>query len=317
MMPISGSGFGGGERRAQRPRDIGRKRKATVPKKRLHILVDKNLKAFPGWEKVQGTWTLETCQSFIDWCHIGKVFPLARHAIHRARRMANLKYCTHDVMVERCIQVCQHLYGEPNVPRNEVSISILRMVYAEVELGRTVDWRTMRHSTLSRTSLPETASIPNVRKFANGGLRRITAITTKDDDEIEWSATSSDDEYTGCPSEVRREIERPLKGRWLERALLDMVAEDEGIHFTGTPSGPPTEAITTHPPHSPRPLSPIQLLEEQLSQCRLEVEQCKKELEELRPYKVHFENGQQEIENLRQSIVEKDEIIFSLLHSHI
>ena len=69
----------GGGKKPQRARDVGRKRKADLPKKRLHILLDPNSKAFPNWQDVQGMWTLEICEVFIDWYHMNKAFALARH----------------------------------------------------------------------------------------------------------------------------------------------------------------------------------------------------------------------------------------------
>ena len=272
---------GGGGKRPQRARDVGRKRKAGLPKKRLHILLDLNSKAFPNWQDVQGMWTLEICEEFIDWCHMGKAFPLARHSFHRSRRMANLKYCTHEGIIERCIQVSQHLYGEPNIPRNEVTISILRMVYAEVELGRTVDYRTMRHSVLSKIILPDSSSIPWTRKFPEGGLKKVTAPTVMDDDDIQWSATSSDDDKTGCPSEVRRGIEQAFKHKWLESTLNDMAAADEGNGILDRTCGPSMGASTPMSPRSPRTAAYIQSLEEELRQSKIEVEESRKKIEDL------------------------------------
>jgi hypothetical protein len=40
--------------------------------------------------------------------------------------------------------MCQHIYNTANVEKNEVPLSIARMVYAKVELRKQVDWWTIR-----------------------------------------------------------------------------------------------------------------------------------------------------------------------------
>ncbi len=271
--------------RAPRKRDIGRKRKAGVPKKRLHLLIDPSAKAFPNWENVRGMWTFADCEKYIDWCHIGKAFPLQRHSRHRARRVANMKFCTNAELLERCIQVCQHLYNEPIIPRNEATISILRMVYAEVELGRVVDWSTMRTSAITKWAVPDCPSIPWTRKFPDGGLGKTIVTKAPQEEDIQWSDTSSDDDNTGCPTEVRSNIEQEFKGKWLIRALNEMAEVDEANDEAGTSRGPTAEAQTPMKPRSPRTQAYIAQLEAELRQCRNENEelrQCKAELEQMR-----------------------------------
>ena len=256
-------------------------------------------------------WTLQTCEIFLEWCHVGKVFPLARHSANRMRRAANLKYCTHDGITERCIQVHQHLYGEAYIPRNEVTYSILRMVYAEVELGRVVDWRSMRSSATSKVMVPDGPSIPLVRRFPEGGLGRIMATCKEDDDDIQWSATSSDDDKTGCPSEVRRDVEQAFKGRWLDRALHGMAAMDEVDGYLENLSGPAIEGSPPRWPRSPRTNAYIADLEEELRQCRLEKEESKVRIEEDR---ITIEKDRKKIEELQYTILEKEETISFLRH---
>ncbi len=271
--------------RAPRKRDIGRRRKASLPKKRLHILIDPNAKAFSNWENVQGVWTFADCEKYIDWCHIGKAFPLQRHSKHRARRVANMKFCTNAELLERCIQVCQHLYNEPIIPRNEVTISILRMVYAEVELGRVVDWSTIRHSVKTKFTMPGSPSIPWTRKFSEGGLGKTMATKVVEEEDIQWSDTSSDDSNTGCPTEVRSNIEQEFKGKWLICTLNGMAEVDEANEKVGNSSGPAAEDRTPMTPQSPQTKAYIEELEAQLRQCRKENEvlrQCKAELEQIK-----------------------------------
>ena len=123
----------------RRLRDIGRVRRGIHHKKRLHILLDESCKAFKGWEDKSEPWTYSTCESYIEWCHLSKLWPLYRHNAHRKSDKANLHYCQSPCFTERCIQVIQSVYRTPKVPRNEVNLSIARMVYAEVVLDKSVD----------------------------------------------------------------------------------------------------------------------------------------------------------------------------------
>jgi hypothetical protein len=145
---------------AKKEQDKGRRRPGKVYKKLLHILFDPDIKAFQGWEAMVEPWSLATCEKFIEWCHIGKVFPPSRHEIHRKHNVANLKYCTWPKFKERCIQVHQFLYDQSNVKSNCIILSILRMVYAEVALLKKVNWMTMRSSSTTKIIIPTSPDIP-------------------------------------------------------------------------------------------------------------------------------------------------------------
>jgi hypothetical protein len=43
---------------------------------------------------------------------------------------------------------------------------------------------------------------------------------------VDWSCTSSDDDQTKCEPKVRREKEVRIKCVWLDKFLLNMVAQD-------------------------------------------------------------------------------------------
>jgi hypothetical protein len=46
-------------------------------------------------------------------------------------------------------------------------------------------------------------------------------------EHVEWSCTSSDDDQTRYEPEVRHEKEVIIKCAWLDKTLLDMVAQDQ------------------------------------------------------------------------------------------
>lgn len=150
-------------------RDRGRLRKGNLHRKRMKVYENPNKMAFRGWATVAGTWTAETCARYIEWCHINKVFSPERYHINRRGNKANLKYCTNPEFTQRCIEVYQVLFNEAHVKRNEVPLFICRMVWAELKLGKTVDWTTIKSTP--RVHIPRAPSIPRgVLKFPQGGL---------------------------------------------------------------------------------------------------------------------------------------------------
>jgi hypothetical protein len=190
-----------------------------MQKKRLHILANKELKAFTGWEAAPKPWTFPQCAKYIGWCHVGHMWPYSRYAQCRRDNRANLHYCTNEVFKERCIQVSQFIYDEAKVNRNEVNFSILRMVYAEVVLGVPVDWRTMEIQTNSKMTPLNALTVPYARKFPGEGLGKKATEVEIPNNKLEWSRTSSDDSDTGCDPHVRKEIYHSFKYGGVEDAI--------------------------------------------------------------------------------------------------
>lgn len=293
-------------------------RRGQKHKKRLHILFDGTCKAFNGWEDVEGTWTLDTCEEYIEWCHITKLFPSCRHLPHRKTDKANLHHCRHRNFKERCIQVAQHVYRKPKVYRNEVNLSIARMVYAEEILKRIVYWTTLVYcgSTMIQHT---TKDIPQERLFKDRALGRKISRNVQKDDHILWSATSSDDKLTGCSSHTRREIESNIKEKGLDNALNNnMLSNDasnndivttplitsfieEGSHHhvdvDGGISGPLNGEGFSGRDMSPKALAYITHLETELESKNTQVLQC-----------------EEKIQTLETLLEEKDEMISILMN---
>jgi hypothetical protein len=124
---------------------------------------------FRGWKDVPEPWTLANCCEYIEWYHIGKVFPEDRHNKHRRFSKAKLKYCLDAEFKQRCIEVYQVLYNHEFVHRNEASLTICRMVWAKLKLGKMVDWKTLKAAP--GIHIPTERDIPRgVLKFPGGGL---------------------------------------------------------------------------------------------------------------------------------------------------
>jgi hypothetical protein len=124
--------------------DRTRERKGPIQRKRLYVLRNPEKLAFRGWKDVPEPWTFADCCKYIEWCHIGKVFPKERHNKHRRFSKANLKYCLDPEFKQRCIEVYQVLYNHAIVHKNEASLTICRIVWAELKLGKVVDWTTLK-----------------------------------------------------------------------------------------------------------------------------------------------------------------------------
>jgi hypothetical protein len=172
--------------------DKYREKRGTFQRKRLHILQNPEKLAFRGWKDVPEPWTLANCYEYIEWCHIGKVFPEDRHNKHRRFNKANLKYCLNAKFKQRCIEVYQILYNQEFVHRNEASLTICRMVWVELKLGKMVDWRTLKAAP--GIHIPIERDIPRgVLKFPGGGLSiRRTQVEKLEDYETSDSDTDSD-----------------------------------------------------------------------------------------------------------------------------
>jgi hypothetical protein len=196
------------------------KRTSKPGKKRLYILLDDTKKAFDGWEDLPEPWTLE-------WCHIGKGFPHDRYKIQRRADKANLHHCEWPIFKERCIEMCQHIYEKPFLERNECPFSILRMVHAEVVLGKRVDWMTIKIQTNSNMKAPLSPFFGKRRKFPNGGLtKKMPPKNSTPNNMVVHSPESSDDEKNGCTPAVRHAILDNIKGQMVHNTLIEMVANE-------------------------------------------------------------------------------------------
>jgi len=216
----------------QRARDKGRPRNSKNTKKRLHILFDPKQLAFHGWENEEQPWTKRTCEKYIAWCHIDKVFPHSVHKKHCKFQVANLHYCKDPDFLERCIQVHQHLYDTAFVKRNEGSLAILRMVYAEEKLHRQVDWQTMRTSSQQVLKAREGIDIPRERKYKGiGGLSKAKfEDKLVSDAGVKWSSDSDVDEKSGCTKEERDEQMSNFRDLAAYEHLVNELFPEDTLH---------------------------------------------------------------------------------------
>lgn len=283
----------------KRMRDVGRVRNHKQ-KKRLHILYDNELKAFKDWEDVPMPWTFMHCVKYIAWCHLGRMWPHSRYSSIRRYDKANLNYCTNEEVKERCIQAYQHIYNTSKVHRNEINLSILRMVYAEVILGVIVDWSTMEIQTNSKMTMIPMQTLPRVRKFPGEALGKKTNDVDIPNERVVWSDTSSDGSDIGCDPMSRKEIESFFKSRWLDIAMLEaptLVVENdnetnvveldtipsENVDVNSTILGdvPITEeAYMTLLERYEESLKTNERLVEEARQAREDLQNCKVELQE-------------------------------------
>jgi hypothetical protein len=175
--------------------DRTRERRGAIPQKRLHVLRNLEKLAFRGWKDVPEPWTFADCCEYIEWCHIGKVFPKEFHNKHQRFSKANLKYCLNPKFTPRCIEVYQVLYDQDIVHRNEASLTICRMVWVELKLGKLVDWTTLKAAP--GIHIPTEQDIPRgVLNFPGGGFRNKKTIPEKTDPYVS-NDSSPDSDFDG------------------------------------------------------------------------------------------------------------------------
>jgi hypothetical protein len=163
--------------------DKHRERRGAFQWKRLHVLRNPEKLAFRGWKDVPEPWVLANCCEYIEWCHIGKVFPEDCHNKHRRFSKANLKYYLDAEFKQRCIEVYQVLYNQEFVHRNEASLTICRMVWAERKLEKMMDSRALKAAP--GIHIPTERDIPRgVLKFPGGGLSIRTQVEKPKDYEM-------------------------------------------------------------------------------------------------------------------------------------
>ena len=141
--------------------------------------------------------------------------------------------------------------------------------------------------------IPTSPDIPQVRKYLEGGLGRTMDHAIVIDEEVNWSKTSSDDDQTGCESEIRREKEGTIKSAWLTKHLLDILEQDKvnstelHVDITMEVQGqdpleflPHIEALEEEP-HPNDNVEYNLKLEEELRRARATIEEQKKRIGDL------------------------------------
>jgi hypothetical protein len=159
--------------------------------------------AEPGWDSVTSPyWVCNTAKKYVKTHHIDKLFPEALWKYNH--RVSGIKQgeSTSKHFAHRALEVWSALYPDkhfgPN-NKNIISYSMAAMVYAEIELKRKVDWRTMfTRNKEDRTEYAK-ADVPNNFSFFRQnvgvgpaldarGANRNTSRSTKtvrDEDSVE------------------------------------------------------------------------------------------------------------------------------------
>jgi hypothetical protein len=180
-------------------------RRGTIQRKRLHVLRNSEKLAFRGWKDVSEPWTFVGCCEYIEWCDIGKVFLEEHHNKHRRFSKTNLKYCLDAELKQRCIEVYQVLYNHVIVHRNDASLTICRMVWAELKLGKVVDWTTLKAAP--GIHIATQRDIPRgVLKFPEGGLSVRRTIPEKADPYVSSDSSPDSDSDGSQPMNLSNNL---------------------------------------------------------------------------------------------------------------
>jgi hypothetical protein len=138
------------------------------------------------------------CKEYIEWFHINNKFFPEWHRKNRKSNKANLRFCSYLGFTQQCIEVYQVLYGRTNVDRNEVTLYICRMVWAEVILKK-VDWRTIKQA--KNITMSEEQDIPmEVLWFPYGGLNLTKGLMGKEEEEDDTEESEEDNDSNGTCS---------------------------------------------------------------------------------------------------------------------
>lgn len=177
---------------------MDRPRAGKKHKKRVPLLIHPKIKAFKGWRSEPEPWSYGTVKKYVDWCHISKLFPLYRHGKHVKTNKVNLAYCKNIAFMRRCCEVWFVLYLEERTFRNDdFCFFLAQMVYTEVILKKEVDWTTLKELPVGIR--PEKAKLVGIELPHNWQMMLRPVKIGKSfvpDEEVVWSAASSDDEHT-------------------------------------------------------------------------------------------------------------------------
>jgi hypothetical protein len=171
------------------------------------------------------------------------------------------------------------------------------MVYAEVVLGKRVDWMTINIQTNTYMKAPLSPFFGLGRKFPDGRLtKKMPSKTSTSNDMVEHSPTSRDDEKTGCTRAMRHAILANIKGRVVYNTLTEMVANepteeplllqaieggDHGHGEEGEGSGPTMDEGFPDMEDPCNPFEKIVELEQELATSKALVEEYKLKNQEL------------------------------------
>jgi hypothetical protein len=101
----------------------------------------------PGWDSVTSPlWVCNMAKKYVKMHHIDKLFPEAVWKYNHRASSVKPKESTSKYFAHRALEVWSVLYPDkPFGPNNKniISYSMVAMVYAEIELKRKVDWRTL------------------------------------------------------------------------------------------------------------------------------------------------------------------------------
>jgi hypothetical protein len=179
------------------------------------------------------------------------------------------------------------------------------MVYAEVVLGKRVNWMTINIQTKSNMKAPLTSFFGLGRKFPHGGLSKKVPSKSIPNDMVVHLATSSDDEKTSCTRVERHAILASIKGQVVYNTLTKMVAnettwelllleategEDNGHGEEGEGSGPTMDEGFPDIEAPCNPFEKIAELEQELATSKALVEEYKLKNQELEEELVAHKN---------------------------
>lgn len=154
-------------------------RKGRAHPLRPQITNDPNALAEEGWEQEREDklWTGGLAKKYVKMYHIDKLFPVHVHELHHRQKGVKAETCTHNHFVHRANEVHAVLFPGRQHSKGFIKYGFAAMLYAEVILKRTMDWRTVpMKRSVDKTKhphphVPDTYMGPTAEGSAHNGQR--------------------------------------------------------------------------------------------------------------------------------------------------
>ncbi len=212
------------------------KAKGTSHGLHLDILTDPTIKAEKGWEKEEAEyWTSKMCRQYIKMYHIDKLWPLEAHKGHTRDFCCKPWNCNNKHFVHRSAEVWHALFGDKPRSKGYINYSVACMVYAELQLGRKVDWSTYP-TTVGNPLLLGTnqKDIPDLYN-SEAAIDKVLENTTEDKTDVVEEA-SNIEELSDVQSPSKAITKSSLKDLEVQTDVLEKASNVEELCCTQSPT---------------------------------------------------------------------------------
>jgi hypothetical protein len=212
----------------------------------LDILMNPTIKAESGWEEEEAEyWTSKMGRRYVKMYHIDKLWPLEAHKGHTRDFCCKPGNCNNKHFVHRSAEVWHALFGDKSRSKGYINYSVACMVYAELILGRKVDWSTYPTTTASPLLLgANQKDIPDLYN-SEGAIEKVLENTAEVKMDVVEEALNTE-ELRNVQSATKAITESSSKVVEVEEGEVFLTAP---THLTFTPNVPARKEM--NPPSDP------------------------------------------------------------------